>query len=353
MAYPKNPIFIQLISDQEFVRWVREPSRETTLFWDNWRKYHVVSQSEFDQAVEFIQRLEFGNQQLTEFECDELLGLVLNGEAAGTSGNCRSGNPVRDWFSKQWVRVAAILLLSFMGAFGADQLLPSTIEEISVRAPMMVSVDNPKGRKSLLKLPDGTVVHLSHESSLLFPEYFTGAVRRVELNGEAFFDVAHNDSIPFQVVADGVQLDVLGTSFNVKASIREFNTQVSLVTGSLQVNLLDSHSENKNHLLIPGEQFSLDRKSGTYSVGSFNVEATIAWKEGILIFKDTGMLEFFEQLEKWYGVNIQLFGSPQKEWQMNGRYDNEMLEDILVGLQFVYPIEYQIKGKNVTIKFTD
>nr|WP_301005395.1 FecR domain-containing protein [Lunatimonas sp.] len=217
----------------------------------------------------------------------------------------------------------------------------------------MVSVNNPKGRKSILKLPDGTLVHLSYESSLVFPEHFTGAIRRVELSGEAFFDVAHIDSLPFQVVADGIQLDVLGTSFNVKASKKEFNTQVSLVSGSLRVNLMDNRLQRKNHLLVPGEQLSLDRKSGTFSVGSFNVEATIAWKDGVLLFKDTGMLEFFEVLEKWYGVNIQLFGSPQKEWQMNGRYDNELLEDILVGLQFVYPIDYQIKGRNVIIKFID
>ncbi|WP_209328789.1 FecR family protein [Lunatimonas salinarum] len=341
-----------MISDEEFVRWVLDPSPETTFFWENWRKNHAKNQQEFERAVEFIQRLDFGNQRLSESECDELLLAILNVDPSRQNSAVFFGGNLGNWFAKQWVRVAAILLLSFMGAFIANQFLPTVIESPTVQVPTMISVDNPKGQKSLLKLPDGTMVHLSHASSLVFPEYFSGDARRVELIGEAFFDVVHIDSIPFMVVAEGVELEVLGTSFNVNASAHEFNTRVSLVTGSLRVNLLDTRLESKNHLLVPGEELSLDRKSGTYSVGSFNVDATIAWKEGVLLFKDAGMSEFFDELEKWYGVNIQLFGSPQKEWQMNGRYDNEKLEDILLGLQFVYPIEYQIKGNNVTIKFT-
>ncbi|EON78162.1 putative anti-sigma factor [Lunatimonas lonarensis] len=347
---PNNPIFIRLVGDAEFVRWVRYPNLDTDRFWQNWRKNHPDQQLDFDKAFEFVRRLDFGSGQLSETETEEMLGAILRGDAKKRVGLHFKLDFFGNWFSTQWVRVAAILLISLLGGLGFEKIFPQQVDAYVEQVPTLLTFENPRGRKSKIKLPDGTLVHLSYESTLTFPEYFTGGVRRVDLVGEAFFDVVP-DTLPFQVGMDGVLVEVLGTSFNARAIMGEFKTQVSLVTGKLRVNFSDKHLAHEKRVLTPGEQLSLDKKSGTYLLEPFHVESAIAWTDGILLFREASLSEFFDRLEKWYGVNIQVFGSPSKTWKITGSYDNEKLEDILHGLKFVYPLDYQINGKNVTLKF--
>ena len=200
-------------------------------------------------------------------------------------------------------------------------------------------------------MPDGTQVNLNYESQLKFPKVFEGEIRKVELIGEAFFEVVKNDTLPFIVQTGDVETEVLGTSFNIRSYGSGQHAEVSLVTGKVKINYLNDPINKESTHLSPGEQLSYNRNSGQAIKSTFDLEEVIAWKEGIILFKDAGFEEFIDQLERWYGVDFQIYGTPSKKWKVNGRYENEKLDDILTGLNFVYGLEYKIQGKNVVLKF--
>lgn len=353
MINPSNHIFTQLISNKDFVLWVKYPNEDREIFWQNWSKSNSGAHVEILKAREFVLRLQFKDDFLSPDEVDDLLGRVLSKDSYCKSESNTPNLRVSHLIQNQWLRVAAILLVSFLVGISIERIYPTLeAEPIAVESPLR-TVKNPRGVKSTFSLPDGTEVHLNYESSLTFPHQFNGLERRVELVGEAFFDVVHQDSVPFVVLAEGISIEVLGTSFNVLASESEYQTEVSLVRGKVQVNFLDQWQGLENQMLSPGHQIHLDRRSGQYTVTPFQVEHIVGWKDGVMTFQDASMQEFINRLEKWYGVNIQVFGRPNKPWKINARYENEMLEDILIGLKFVYNIEYQLKGKNVRIKILD
>src|SRR5690606_26987973 len=134
------------------------------------------------------------------------------------------------------------------------------------------TIDNPKGKKSKITLPDGSQVDLNYESSLRFPNVFEGGVRKVELIGEAFFDVKHNDSLPFIVVTGEIETVVLGTTFNIRSKADDLETDVSLVTGKVQVNYSGNAEETTRFELFPGEQLSVHKQTKMVEKRPFDIQ---------------------------------------------------------------------------------
>lgn len=346
-----SDIFHHLITDKGFLEWVKKPNDHNNYFWRKWMEEHPENISDVKKAREFIERLHFRKKQLSPNELDDLLGKVIANEVPVYRPVARKPNPGLWPFFEQWFRVAAILLISVMAAFFLNGILKEVQEEPAGVQVEWVTLENPKGRKSKVTLPDGTKVNLNYESRIKFPEAFTGDRRKVELMGEAFFEVVPNDTTPFIVQTNAIETEVLGTSFNIKSFEGEKETEVSLVTGKVKVTHPQGGAEIKKIThLSPGDRLTYNRHSGEGVKGTFDVEKTISWKEGVILFKDAGFEEFIDQLERWYGVDFQIYGSPSGKWKVNGRYQNEKLDDILTGLNFVYDMEYKIQGKNVILK---
>ncbi len=345
---PTN-IFIELISNKNFCDWVNEPSGDNDVFWKKWREEHPEHLEEFMKAKEFLTRLKFKEEFLSNEESDILLRKVLRGVKSDLSG-VAGGRKNHETIWLQWLRVAASFFIIFSFYFLIQLFTQSTVEEepMEVVGEEWRVLNNPRGRKSRVTLPDGTKVILNYESELTFPKNFTAHNRMVKLTGEAFFEVVHIDSLPFTVESGGIITEVLGTSFNINAFEWTNKTDISLVTGKVKIRKPDTDEEEV--YLNPGKQLSFNRSTSKSEVKDFDIQNTIAWKEGIIVFKDASITEFIEQLERWYGVHFQVHGTPKTRWNINGRYQNEKLEDILIGLKFVYDLEYQINGKNVTLK---
>lgn len=346
-----SDIFHHLITHKGFLDWVQKPNDESSYFWKKWMEKHPQNISDLKKAREFIERMHFRKEQLSPNELDDLLGKVIGNEVPVYRPIARKPNPGLWPFFGPWLRVAAILLISVMAVFFLNGILKEVQEEPVGVQVEWVTLENPKGRKSKVTLPDGTKVNLNYESRLIFPKAFTGDYRKVELIGEAFFEVVPNDTIPFIVQTNAIETEVLGTSFNIRSFEGEQETDISLVTGKVKVNQINGGAEIKEIThLSPGEQLTYNRNSGQMVKGPFEVERVTAWKEGVILFKDAGFEEFINQLEKWYGVDFQIHGTPSNKWMINGRYQHEKLGDILMGLNFVYDIEYKIQGKNVILK---
>lgn len=156
----------------------------------------------------------------------------------------------------------------------------------------------PQGGEYSLTLSDGTHAWLNAGSSITYPLNF-GSRRHVSVSGEVFFEVAHDAHRPFVVSAGGVEMTVLGTSFNVMAYDDEPSVETTLVTGSLRV-----AAGGEEALLTPGHQAGFDKSGGGLTVRSADVESCTMWRRGLLVFYDEPLRSICRKLERWYNVEI-------------------------------------------------
>lgn len=352
MKKKNTDITLRLISDEEFKDWVLNPKPTSDKFWKRWISEHLENIDEIQTAKEFVERIKFKEQMLDADESDELLGAILRQEKMYLQRKAKTKH-VYFSFKGQYIQVASILLI-ILSISVLINFITSEEEQLSEKIKLVEwhETKNPRGRKSSIILPDGTKVTLNYESRLKFPKEFHENKRQVELVGEAFFEVTPNDTLPFIVRTGDILTEVLGTSFNITSFEWDDSTDISLVTG--KVNVKSGSSDSSGYAsevtLKPGEQFTYNKFSKESNITHFDIENIVGWKNGIILFNNASFEDFIDKLEKWYGVSFQVFGNPSRTWNINGRYENQMLDDILVGLKFVYDIEYQINGKNVTLK---
>jgi transmembrane sensor len=157
----------------------------------------------------------------------------------------------------------------------------------------------PRGGQYQLTLPDGSRVWLNAASTLKYPTSFTGQERVVELTGEGYFEVAQDAGKPFRVKVNGMQVAVLGTSFNIMAYPEEKSTNTTLLTGAVKVM---QHQVEK--ILTPGQQAAVDNQSGQVTVEEVPTEQAIAWKEGMFRFSSDNIAMVLRQIGRWYNIDI-------------------------------------------------
>ena len=204
----------------------------------------------------------------------------------------------------------------------------------------------PRGKDFLLVLADGTKVWINAESTLRYPVAFRGKERRVELKGEACFEVAKDEEHPFIVRADGMDTRVLGTKFNVR-SYKTEDRHVTLVQGKVQVTNMNSY---KSVMLQPGQDLTYT-ETGEEKISNVNIATYTAWTEGMFYFDDAPLEEIMSFLGRWYNVNIdfeqqELYNIRLNFWANRNTHLEEALE-LLNKLQKVH-IDYQ--NETITIK---
>ncbi len=211
---------------------------------------------------------------------------------------------------------------------------------------------NPAGQKSRIVLPDGSVVWLNSESSIRYPKHFSATQRDITLKGEAYFEVSKDVLRPFIVHSDLFDVTVLGTRFNVKSYSNDQNSSISLIDGKVRVHLT---SQEESHLepvyLTPGEELAYNTKHHQLVKHAFDKESVTAWKEGILIFKDATFSDLKEKLERWYGITIEVEGTPPNNFIVTGKFENEYLDNVLRTLQFGRDFNYVIEDSILIMKF--
>jgi ferric-dicitrate binding protein FerR (iron transport regulator) len=164
---------------------------------------------------------------------------------------------------------------------------------------------NPRGsRVATLVLADGSKVWLNSESSV---KYFTSVgkdERRVEITGEAYFEVAKDKTRPFRVIKkDSWEIQVLGTHFNVKAYENELQAEITLLEGSIDV-----VKDHRHATIKPGQQARIDRSIQIES--GVDTEAIMAWKNGQFVFKGANLKTLMQQVERWYDIDVVFKGAP-------------------------------------------
>ena len=166
------------------------------------------------------------------------------------------------------------------------------------------SMSTPKGRQFRLQLPDGTRVWLNAASSIRYPVSIAGDARRVEVQGEAYFEVAANKSKPFLInVNNKAEVEVLGTSFNVNAYADEPQISTTLLDGRIRLSKQNAATASDKLLLQPGQQAQL--KDDQFElVRNPDLSKVMAWKNGLFNFEGTDLKEMMRQLVRWYDIEV-------------------------------------------------
>ncbi|WP_315816975.1 FecR family protein [Paraflavitalea speifideaquila] len=170
------------------------------------------------------------------------------------------------------------------------------------------TMSTPKGRQFQLVLPDGSKVWLNAASSITYPIAFNNKERRVEITGEAYFEVAHDKIKPFIVQTKNQEVQALGTSFNVYAYDDESLERTTLLEGSVRVNATDNNPSSSHPprvvTLIPGQEAQINNKIQLLFVANNVGEAAIAWKNGYFNLENIPFDQVMKQLERWYDIQV-------------------------------------------------
>lgn len=214
--------------------------------------------------------------------------------------------------------------------------------------PTFVTIHVPYGKKFKLDLADGTTVHLNSGSSLRYPTFFKNSESRsVSLTGEAFFEVAKDSLHPFYVESNSLQIEVLGTKFNVTNYKETSHIRTVLLEGAVSLN--NSHS-TENVLLKPGQKAALDKADKSIAVTEVDTYEYTAWMQGKLIFRNKAFKEICHALERKYDVQITVENDDLKEEVFDASFDIETIEQVLESFKRSYSFEYTLDSNHILIK---
>lgn len=211
------------------------------------------------------------------------------------------------------------------------------------------TISTPKGGQYQIVLSDGSKVWLNAASSLHFPASFSGDERKVELTGEGYFEVAKNAAMPFRVSVNGMQIEVLGTHFNVNAYSDENAIKTTLLEGSVKIkNEVPANSGSSSIFLKPGEQADFTRDHNFRINSRVNLEEVVAWKDGNFEFNNTSIADIMRQVSRWYDVEIDYRG-PKPAHQLTGKISRNVNLSLLIGMLQYTGVNMKIENKKVII----
>lgn len=199
--------------------------------------------------------------------------------------------------------VAATLLVVIGGMSIMRSESPNVINLAESIAEQRVEVYSPAGMISKLTLPDGSKVTLNNNSTLSYPVKFSGNERKIQLDGEAFFEIEKDSLKPFLINTEGLNVRVLGTSFNLKAYEADNETILSLKDGIVQAET--TRKGEKEHIkLVPGEQLVVDRLAETLERKKVNINWYTAWVDGNMVYRDETLSRILKDIEQRFDIDI-------------------------------------------------
>lgn len=199
------------------------------------------------------------------------------------------------------------------------------------------------GERKQIRLPDGTQLTLNSCSRVRYPEHFTGKERKVELDGEGYFRVYHNEKQPFIVNTRRFDVRVLGTCFNVKSYTTDELVSVDVESGKVQVDLPEAMMR-----LRAKEQVLINTVSGEYNK-RHEERAVAVWRKGGLRFSSTPIRDVAKELERMYNCRITFAEGQDFNNLISGEHDNKSLDAVLQSIEYTSGIHYKQKGSQVLL----
>lgn len=210
------------------------------------------------------------------------------------------------------------------------------------------TMSTPKGGQYKLRLPDGSKVWLNAESTIKYPVVFNSKERNVSITGEAYFEVATDKNKKFLVNVNGTVTEVLGTNFNVSGYTDEDAIKITLLQGAVKVARPNAKNNGDAKILKPGQQAGWNIKTEKLTVQEADIDAVMAWKNGLFQFNGDDIVSIMKKISKWYDVEIRYAGKiPQGHY--NGIVSRSSdLETVLKILE-ESGLHFNIEGKKLIV----
>lgn len=219
--------------------------------------------------------------------------------------------------------------------------------KLSGNAPAAVvynTITTPRGGQYMLTLADGTKVWLNAASSLQYPATFSGKTRKVMLTGEGYFEVAKNAAMPFHVQVNTMDVEVLGTHFNINSYANESAIRTTLLEGSVKV-----EEGRQVRTLQPGQQAAVVTNDEMKVLDHADLEEAVAWKDGMFQFKGADIETVLRQAERWYDVQFDYKGGIAVRF--SGQISRSAnAEQLLKILELTGKVKFEIHGKTIVVK---
>ena len=224
------------------------------------------------------------------------------------------------------------------------QLVYNTLEEKPTQV-LYNTVTTPRGGQYQLLLTDGSKVWLNSASSIRFPVSFTGNERRVEVSGEAYFEVAKDPSMPFKADVDGKnEIEVLGTHFNINSYADDGSIKTTLLEGSVKVTSLKTR---ESKLITPGQQAQLNT-DGQIAINKADPDKVLAWKNGYFNVDGTDTKTVMQLLSRWYDVDVVYEGAiPQREW--GGDIEKNLKLSQVLKILAKNDLHFRLEGRKLVV----
>jgi transmembrane sensor len=255
-----------------------------------------------------------------------------------------SGAKVRQLFNRlKYTAAAAVLLLVSLTLLWNYHA--RTVEERGHFSEIVA----PPGQKTMVVLPDSSLVWLNSGSSLKYNGNFNVKDREVVVTGEAFFDVKRNEAKKFSVRTGILSVQVYGTAFNVKNYENDQLQEITVSEGRVGI----SNKTRELKQLTPGQQAVLNKSTNKLTFSKADPAVVSSWKDNELKFDNTPFDEVVKYMERWYGVSINIDPSMTGKHQYTFKIKTESLTEILEKIKVMTPIAYEINGKDVRIRYTN
>lgn len=209
-------------------------------------------------------------------------------------------------------------------------------KESSVGSVAMQEVFAPYGTYSLIILPDSSKVWLNSGTSFKYPLQFSANKRCVELNGEAYFEVEADPENPFIVKTKDIEINAVGTSFNVESYAKDSMTAVTMADGKVNILLDNTHMTS----LTQSNRLSFNRISKEYTIEKNTSNKWYAWKDGKMIFRDDPLEQVFKRIGQTYNIDIVITDPEIARHPYRATFEDESLDEILKLLEMTAPIKY-------------
>ncbi len=352
---------LDFANDSFFIRWVKSPDKESDWFWQSFIKENPACKLEIEKARELISFLDFPSHKLAEGELSRMRNSLLMALRADKEEK-RDQMPGRTFefygLSNKWLKLAATLIIITSVSAGVFFFMSEAKSQISSLETEFESSVQKRvsaiGQKSLLFLGDGTKVWLNADSKISYLKDFEGQeTRDVYLEGEAFFDVAHDERRPFIVHTSFIKVKVLGTTFNVKSYLNEKTIETTLVLGKVRIEQSDVSGNRIGDVeLKPNQRAVFNKESKIINIKEVVAENSGSWKRDRLLFDEESIDNVILQMERWYNVKIHVENRGNLECKLTASIENESLDEVLKLIAASYNVRYKISGREVFIDGT-
>jgi transmembrane sensor len=333
-------------------------------FWEQWMAANPGKHNAIRQARQLYVLLN-GNHSAQEFLADEKAFRARFAEYLDDGRDDSGELPARfppKWYYRGAVAAGSLAILFLVILF--LRRIPPASPPVSRPIPSEYVQTSKAGERKSFQLPDGSKVMLNAGSSLRIPVGFNRSGREISLEGEAFFDVAHDGSKPFVIHTSRMDIKVLGTAFNVKAYPGDARTETSLLTGSVEVLVKDGRNQrfilhSSEKIIVPNNAKTVARpdppraKTPVAGTAHYQIErlrfnrrdsslVEISWTESRLAFNDDSFEAIALQLERWYNVSIRFEDESVEQFRYTAIFDKKTIAQVLDALQLSRPFTYRI-----------